>query len=134
MFGPILLDLVGNLLANLLDCDQTADGADAKATVQGNHHGDGRYSRRFFGRVARAARQEAAAQGVRITRKESFQLAQATLDHIRDADPTDMTLAIQEMRGRDLHDMGMMANMASSPGGLGATRPSEEDTMSRHGA
>ena len=91
-----LFDLLEGFLGQLFQCEAPVDGADVQAMVK-EHYKGGRYDRPFFARVAREARRQARRDGSRITRSESHQVAQATLDYLRKEDEETLSAAITEL-------------------------------------
>lgn len=96
-----LEDLFAQLILSLFNCEQPTDGNDVQATVERNHKSKGRYDRRFFGRVARSARQEARRDddpNTSLTRKQSHSVAQVFLDDIRNGDAQELSLVVFELK------------------------------------
>lgn len=93
-----LMDLFMSFFSGMIGCDIPVDGRDARRTVERNHKGNGRYRRRFFARISRLARFEADAAGESLTRKQSHEITQVTLDEIREGDEHEMSLVIAERR------------------------------------
>lgn len=98
-------DLIMGLVARLMDCDAPSDGADAQATVARHYLGEGRYDRRFFGRVARNVRQEARRRGESLTRRQSHAVAQQVLDGVRGADVSALSEVVFEHRARVMREV-----------------------------
>ena len=96
-----LEDLFGQLILNLFNCEQPTDGDDVKATVERHHKTSGRYDVRFFGRVARSARQVARRDddpNTSLTRKQSHSVAKVFLDDIRTGDAQELSLVVFELK------------------------------------